>query len=354
MNRGGIETWLMQVLRQPGAAVQYELLLLSFQVGDYEPELAALGVRVHRCPPPNSPAFVRCVLDVLRRGHYDVVHSHVHHFSGAVLALARLSGVPGRLAHSHLDSRVLDRAARWPRKLYLRLMTALIAAHASEGVAVSDQAAAALFGPQWRRKPERRVVPLGIDPQPYTVPVDVQALRQSLDLPGEALVIGHVGWFRTQKNHAFLLRVFAEIWRRRPDARLLLVGGGELMDQVRLQALELGVLEAVVFAGSRSDVPALLRVMDVFVFPSLHEGLGLAVIEAQMVGLACVHTAGLPPESRLPGTDVTALPLDAGAPAWADAVLEAAGRSRQYPSAQPYDLAHSTALFLERYDHYRR
>jgi glycosyltransferase involved in cell wall biosynthesis len=355
MNRGGIETWLMQVLRaQDAASVRYELLLLSEQAGDYDAELRELGVPVHRCPPPNAPAaFLRGVWRTLRRGHYDVVHSHVHQFSGVVLALARLAGVPGRLAHSHLDSRSLDRAARWPRRAYLALMNRMIAAHASEGVAVSDQAAQALFGPGWQRA-GRRVIPLGLDPAPYTAPVDRPALRADLGIAAEALVIGHIGWFRPAKNHEFLLRVFAEVRRRRPDARLLLIGVGELLEPVRAQADELGVLSAVIFAGSRSDVPALLQLMDVFVFPSRLEGLGLALIEAQMAGLPCISAEGLPTESRLPGTDLSVLPLDAGAAAWAEAVLGGAGRGRRYPSSQPFDLAHSVPLFLERYEQYRR
>lgn len=358
MNRGGIETWLMQVLRrQDPAQVQYELLLLSEETGAYDEELRALGIPVRRCPRPGPRSllsFARCLFATLKRGRYDVVHSHVHQFSGVVLAFARLVGVPGRLAHSHYDSRPLDRTARWPRQLYRLVMTSLIGWFASEGVAVSRPAAAALFGAAWQRQARRRVMPLGLDAQPYRAPSDPVLTRQSLGIAPSALVVGHVGWFSADKNHEFLLRVFARIAPRRSDARLLLIGMGDLMDEVRAQALALGLGGAVIFAGSRSDVPELLQCLDVFVFPSRQEGLGLALIEAQMAGVPCVTAAHLPAETHLPGSQLTALALEAGAEAWAAAVLEAASRPHRFPTENPFDLTHSMTLFTERYEQYRQ
>ncbi len=356
MNRGGIETWLMQVLRrQDPARVTFELLLFTPEGGAYDPELRALGITVRRCPSPRRVgAFLGCLWRTLRAGHYDVVHSHVHHFSGVILFVAWLAGVRGRVAHSHLNTEGPDRASGAPRRLYLRAMKAAIARASSEGLAVSDQAAGALFGPRWRTQEQWRVLPLGLDPAPYTRPTDRAALRASLGLAPEALVLGHIGWFRPAKNHPFLLRVFAEVLARRPEARLLLIGEGEQQAEVQALAGELGVLDAVVFAGPRDDVPALLQVMDVFVFPSHIEGLGLALIEAQMAGLSCVTADHLPPEAWLPGASVTALPLAAGAATWAQAILKVAGQPAQFPAPHPYDLTHSLPLLLERYEHYRR
>lgn len=360
MNRGGIETWLMQVLRNHDPAkVHYELLLLSEQVGAYDQELHDLGIAVQRCPPPQSGLnFIQCVFRTLKRGRYDVVHSHVHQFSGVVLALASLAGIRGRIAHSHLDTRPIDQSGRWTRRLYLRAMKALIARFATEGLAVGTEAAAALFGEHWarpqRRGPPLQVLPLGIDARPYEVPVDEQAVRRSLGIAPDALVLGHVGWFNPRKNHSFLLEVFTQVRRQRPDARLLLIGVGELMEQVRAEALERGVLEAVIFAGSRGDVPALLRSMDVFMFPSKQEGLGLAVIEAQMSGLPCVTASHLPTEAHMPGSNLTVLALNAGVSAWTEAVLSAAKSQRRRPSSNPFDLQASMRLYEESYARYRR
>ena len=353
MQPGGIESWLMEVLRRENPLeVRHELLLHSAEVGAYDAELRELGIAVWRCPPPGQPlAFARCFLGTLRAGHYDIVHSHVHFFSGAVLALSALAGVPGRLAHSHTDSAASDAQAGRRRSMYLRLMRGLIRMCASEGLAVSQQAADALFGPDW---PRRRVMALGLDTHRLREAGDPLATRRALNIAPDALLIGHVGRFVREKNHAFLLEVFAELLRLRPDARLLLVGGGELRGEVRAQAEALGLAESVIFAGLRQDIPALLGVMDVFVLPSYQEGLGLALIEAQLAGVPCLSAGHLPPESRLGGSSLCILPLSAGAPRWARALLEVAQEPRRFPENHAYDLADAMTHFRERYERYRR
>ena len=358
MNRGGIETWLMQVFRsQDPARVRNELMTFTAQASDYDAELRALGVTVWRCPPPGSPlAFVRCMFGAMRRGRFDVVHSHPHQFSGVVLLLARLAGIPGRIAHSHIDTRAPDRSASLQRRLYLRLMTALLRLCATEGVAVSAPAAEALFGSDWQRQGRSRVLPLGLDLAAYAPPADADArraaTRASFGFGPDTVLVGHVGWFIPVKNHAFLMRVFAEVSSRHPAARLLLIGVGELAAEVQEQAERLGIRDRVVFAGSRGDVPELLRAMDVFVFPSLAEGLGLALIEAQVSGLPCVLAEQLPAESRLPGAVLFAVPLAAGPEAWADAVTSAAASPRHFPDTHGIDLRQTVRLLEGRYAHY--
>ncbi|WP_407541851.1 glycosyltransferase (plasmid) [Deinococcus radiomollis] len=359
MNRGGIETWLMQVFRsQDQARVRNELMTFSAAPGDYDDELRALEVPVWRCPPLGSAlAFARCMFGTMRRERFDVVHSHPHQFSGVVLLLARLAGIPGRIAHSHIDTRAPDRSAGLPRRVYLSVMNTLLRLCATEGVAVSAPAAEALFGEGWQRQDRCRVLPLGLDLSAYAPPADAHAeraaTRASFGFGPDTLLIGHVGWFIPVKNHTFLLRVFAEVAGRLPEARLLLIGVGELTAEVREQAERLGIINRVVFAGSRGDVPGLLRAMDVFVFPSLAEGLGLALIEAQVSGLPCVLADQLPAESRLPGAVLFPVPLAAGPEAWADAVLQAAATPHHVPETHGVDLAQAVRLLEGRYAHYR-
>jgi glycosyltransferase involved in cell wall biosynthesis len=363
MNRGGIETWLMQILRrQDSTRVRHELMLFTTQASDYDDELRELGVTVWRCPPPGSPLrFLRCVLGTLRREQFDVVHSHPHQFSGVILLLARLAGIPGRLAHSHIDTRELDRTGSVPRQLYLLVMTALLSFSATEGVAVSTSAAEALFGRNWRRSGRNRVIPLGLDLTAYELPsggassesaARRETTRASFGFGPGNLVVGHVGWFTPVKNHAFLLQVFAQLAQRLPEARLLLVGVGDLTAAVQQQVERLGIRGQVVFAGSRSDVPALLRAMDVFVFPSLSEGLGMALIEAQVAGLPCVMADHLPTESRLPGAVLFPVPLAAGPQAWAEMVILAAASPHQFPDTRGIDLTQTIDLLEQRYAHY--
>lgn len=160
-----------------------------------------------------------------------------------------------------------------------------------------------------------------IDAASYTYDLSKrEELRRQLGLADE-LVIGHVGRFNPQKNHPFLLDIFAALLKKEPSAILLLVGGGENMLKIQAKAHALGIAEHVRFLGVRSDVADLMQAMDVFVFPSLYEGLGIVLIEAQAAGLPCVVSDTIPREAYL--TDlVTAEKLSSSVETWADNILE--------------------------------
>jgi glycosyltransferase involved in cell wall biosynthesis len=303
MDRGGAETWIVNVMRRiDRERFRFDFLLESDEPGAYDDEIRALGGALHRAGSPRNPLrFARAFRRTAReRGPFDVIHSHVHHASGPILALAAWQGIPARIAHSHSDLRAVHGRSSTVRRGYDRGTEALIGRFATAGLATSRGAAASLFGERWEADGRWRVVPCGIDLEPFARPVDRQATRARLGLPPDALVVGHVGRFAPMKNHAVLVDVFARVRDRRPDARLLLVGDGPLRDKIERKVDALGLREAVVFAGSRADVPELLRgAMDVFVFPSVYEGLGLAIVEAQAAGLPCVIANGVPPEATV-------------------------------------------------------
>lgn len=327
MNYGGVETWLMHILRQiDREQFQMDFLVHTTEPCAYDAEIRALGARILPCPMPNRPwRYARDFARIVREyGPYDVVHSHVHHYSGLVLWLARRLGVPIRIAHSHNDTSREPQHASRPRRLYLQFMEAQIARHATAGLAVSDQAAAALFSEQWASDPRYRVLSLGLDFTRFGEPVDRAALRRELGIPAEALVLGHVGRFAEQKNHALLVQVAAETLRREPRTHLLLVGTGPLRPLIEQQVAQAGLAGHVTFAGVRDDVPRLMRgAMDVFVLPSLFEGLGLVLVEAQAAGLPCVISDVIPVEADVAEPLVRRLALTQPAATWAAAVLAA-------------------------------
>ena len=144
MNRGGVETWLMHVLRRMDPRrLQMDFLVHSPGIGEYDDEIRAHGGNLVRCPLPLwSRSYRRRIGHILQsHGPYDVFHSHVHHFSGYLLRLAYKYGVPTRIAHSHLDSAHIDRSAHWLRRCYLRWAGASIRDHATSLTAVSGLAA---------------------------------------------------------------------------------------------------------------------------------------------------------------------------------------------------------------------
>ncbi|MDQ6740622.1 MAG: glycosyltransferase [Actinomycetota bacterium] len=177
-----------------------------------------------------------------------------------------------------------------------------------------------------------------MDTTPFRQDVDRAALRSELGLPADAFVIGHVGRFVEEKNHAFLVQVVAEVARREPRTRLLLVGEGPLRPAVAQLVEQSGLAGRVVFAGLRSDVARLmLGAMDVFLFPSILEGLGLVLVEAQASGLPCIISSVVPSEADVVPSLVRRMDLAQPPSSWAAAVLEA--RNARLPGARTAALA---------------
>lgn len=324
MNVGGIETWLMHVLRNiDRTRYHLDFLVHTTEPGAYDEEIRRLGSQVIPCLSPSQPlAYARNLRRILREhGPYDVVHSHVHHFSGFVLRCARQAGVPMRIAHSHNDTTAVERRAGVLRRGYVRLMRRWIWLHATHGIGCSDQAAIDLFGPAWRQDSRNQILYYGLDLSAFAAPVGRDAARAAVGLPIEAFVVGHIGRMLPQKNHLFLVEVFNAVVQRRPDAHLLLVGDGSGRAAIEQAAERMGLRDRVHLVGIRMDVARCLEAMDVFVFPSIHEGLGLVLIEAQAAGLPCLASLAVPEEVMVCPGQVKRLELASGAEAWAEQLV---------------------------------
>ncbi len=325
MNRGGTETWLMNVLRHLDRdRYRMDFLVHTTNPGAYDDEARRLGAGIVTCTHPSRPHvyagnFLR---QVRAAGPYDLVHSHVHHYSGFVLKLARLAGIAGRIAHSHSDTSRIQHEARPMRKLYYALARRWIRRNATLGLAASGAAAAALFGADWQARRRCEVLFCGIDLSPFQTPVDRAAVRAELGVPRDAFLIGHVGRFVAIKNHAFLVDVASALATTVADAHLVLVGEGPLRPAIEAQVARSPIANRVHFAGARSDVPRLLGALDVFVFPSQYEGLGLAAVEAQAAGVPCVIADTVPGEADAIPCLVRRLALTQPAVAWAEAVRQ--------------------------------
>ena len=351
MNRGGLETMLMNYYRQMDRSrVQFDFLTHREGEKDYDAEIRALGGRIYHVPPVNpfGGSYLRS-LDAFFAEHpeYRVVHSHLDCMSAPVLRAAKKHGVPVRLAHSHNTNQAKD--LKYPIKLWSKRK---IAGEATGLFACGENAGRWMFGGA-----DFRVLPNAIDAAAYRADETVrQAVRSELDLE-DAVVLGHVGRFSEPKNHPFLIDFFAEAAKREPKARLLLIGGGEGRSAAEEKAQALGLADKVLFLGVRSDVQRLLQAVDVFVFPSLYEGLPVSLVEAQAAGLPCVISDRVPQESVL--TDgVERLPLGDAA-LWAEHVLQAAAAEKRdtYEAicAAGFDIAQNARWLEEFYlDAYER
>jgi glycosyltransferase involved in cell wall biosynthesis len=323
MNRGGIETWLMHVLRQLDRdRFQMDFMVHVAHPCAYDDEIRQLGSQIIPCLSPAHPLRYATNFHRLLReqGSYDIIHSHVHHFSGYVLKLAQAGAVPVRIAHSHTDISGLP-SQTWRRSLYFKLMKAWIKRYATIGFGVSQPAAASLFGEAWRTDPRWQILAGGIDLTPFRSSDRGSTIRAELNLPADAFIVGHVGRFVEPKNHDFILEIAAQITQHEPKLYLLLVGDGPLRPLIEQKVEERSLKERVIFTGSRPDIPQLMHAMDVFLFPSFYEGLGLALVEAQAAGLPCVISDVIPQEADVVKPLIQRLSLTQPASQWAEAVL---------------------------------
>jgi len=329
MGRGGTETVLMRVLRHiDRSEFQFDFCTCWPRPGDFDQEVEQLGGRVLPCDlMGNLLTFPKRFRGIVREGRYDAVHAHIDWYCGSIVREAQRAGVRMRIAHMHSISeggkqKIKRRVHRW-------LMKRWVDQWATHGLAVSALAAAALFGPDWRADPRVRVLHHSIDLEAFRQPVDRQAVRQELGIPEGAPVLGHVGRFGPEKNHEFILKVAVEAAKRCPELRVLLVGDGELRCEIEARAQALGLDRRVIFTGVRPDVPRLmLGAMDAVILPSLWEGLGGVLIEAQAAGLRSLASAAVPRETTVVPGAIEYAPFSEGPGQWANRLFRILAQGR--------------------------
>lgn len=332
MNRGGVETWLMHVLRHINKN-KFELHFLVHTRAEaaFDQEILCLGGHIHYGGSPKNPSRYASRFSAIvgEHGPFDVVHSHVYWYSGYIMLLARNAGIPIRIAHSHAATS----AAAWStlRRLYQELMRAWIMRYATHRICISHQAGEALFGS--RPKKSINLLHYGFDFSRF-LQVDCPGdLKRRLGIPPDRKVIGQIGRLVPIKNHAFTVKIFASIVARGEDVHLLLVGDGPLLSAVRSLVESRGLSGRCTFAGSQDDVAPFFRTMDVLVLPSNSEGLGIVALESQAAGVPVIASTGVTREIDVVPDMVEHIPLSAGAADWALAV----GRRLEEPKPRPRD-----------------
>jgi len=363
MDRGGVETWLVQVLRHMDPSrVRMDFLVHTDRECAYDGEVQSLGARIFHCSGHrNLPSYARRFRRILAEyGPFDVVHSHVHHFSGFVLWLAQRACVRSRVAHSHSDTRAAYGNAPAMRRPYLKLAQRLVLRCATSGLAASREAAAALFGRDWERDGRWRVLYCGIDLRPFENSTPDPFVRAELSIPEDTFVLGHIGGFRAEKNHAFLIDILQATRALEPRAHLLLVGDGPLRNAVAGAVQTAGLSRAVVFAGERSDVARLLtHAIDVTLLPSFREGLPLVALESQAAGIPVILSDVVTREVDLVPALVERLSLQDPPRLWAQRALARhpqlvdRGAALRTVADSPFAVRRSTEFLTSHYDRVR-
>lgn len=339
LTAGGAETFLMKVYRSlPAEEYQFDFIV-SEEGGCYTQEVLDRGGRIYPIPKRTEDlrGALRGIASVVRENGYDSVlklgNTPVTAFD---LIVARWGGAK-KLAMRSCNALT---GLSVKEKVVNGLLRPVLNLAANVKLAPSMLAAEFTFGKRRAHK-DVHLLHNGVDLSVFHFdPEGRKEIREEFGLGGR-FVVGHVGRFHEQKNHRFLLETFRSIRQVRKDAVLLLVGEGALEEQIRSWVKELGLEDAVVFTGVRFDVPRLLSAMDVFVFPSLHEGMPNTVIEAQATGLPCVIADTITPEADITGL-VRYLPLTQTPELWAKTALDAALEERRDTApdflSQGYDI----------------
>lgn len=328
MNRGGAETMVMNYYRNiDRSKVQFDFMVHRQARCAYDDEIEALGGRIYRMPPirPWTAVAYRKIVRrfYLEHPEYNVIHSHMSELGYYDFLEAEKLGIQVRICHAHSRPYEMDLKAfvRW---YYKKRMIS----HITHMFMCGQEAGVWLFG---KENCEKFIqMNNAVDAKLYAFDQDKRSHMRSILGLQDSLVIGHVGRFNPPKNHSFIIDVFEKIREFEPTAKLLLVGNdsGNLGDKIHEKVHTHGLDESVIFLGVRSDVPDLMQAMDVFLFPSLFEGLSVASVEAQASGLPTLISDGVPIECKKTEL-VEVLPLSAGADVWADKLLQMARYQRK-------------------------
>jgi glycosyltransferase involved in cell wall biosynthesis len=313
---------------------------------EFESRFLALGAAIHVCDVrEGGAAYLYDLFRTVRRiGDVDVMHSHVHAFSAFNLLIGAACGVPVRIAHSHTDRGRLESDTSAIRKAYLAIAKATLPFVMTQGIGVTQAAAVDLFGASIAASDRVAVVPCGVDLAKFKLPADRGALRAANGVNETDKVVFHTGNFVKPKNHEFAVRLGIELCRRRSDVMFAFAGSGPLQKAMQDAATASGFGHRFLFLGARSDVPSLLNgLADAFLFPSLWEGLPVALIEAQAAGLPCIVSEQISREAFAPGSDVTVCNLQSDTRAWMSAIEEALRRGRSWGDLSRFDLATTSA-----------
>ena len=289
MNAGGAETFLMKIYRTlDRSKYQMDFAVNIKEKGFYDDEIQRLGGRIYYfpCKSESLLGYILGLKKIIQENHYEYVLRITSNAMGFLdLAIAKFAGAKYCIARSSNSS---DGASVFSKFAHF-VGGILFKRFVNVEIAPSTEAALYTFGKKDVSTGKVSILPNGLDLNYYRFDENGRKrIRDEFGIESNCFVVGHTGRFNTQKNHLFLLDVFLKFHEKNPNSKLLLVGDGSLKEEIISKIKKNGLDNSVVLAGIRSDMPDLYSAMDVFVFPSLYEGMPNTVIEAQACGLKCI------------------------------------------------------------------
>ena len=323
LNRGGAETLVMNIYRNiDRSKIQFDFVVHHEEEGAYEEEVRKLGGKVYRVPNykgSNHFAYKKA-WDKLLKNHpeYKIIHCHKESIVALVMDEAKKNGRIA-IAHSHNTQNIPGFKGK-----VMDVLNKNVDAKADYRFACSVDAGYWMFG----RDKDFTVIDNGIEVENFTYNPDIRAkIREKLGF-SDKKVLGHIARFNKQKNHSFLIDIFTDLIKEDDNYLLVLAGVGDLKDEIEKKVKTLGIEDKVIFLGSIGYVNKLLQAIDIFILPSLYEGLAVSTIEAQAAGLKCLLADTIDRNSKI--TDlVEFIPIDGGTRPWIEEIHKALPYQRE-------------------------
>ena len=321
MNSGGAETFLMKLYRKIDKnSYQMDFCVNIKEEGFYDKEILEMGGKIYHIPSKseNVRKFKKSLTEIIKNEKYEYVLRITSNTMGFMdLKIAKKAGAKVCAARSSNSND--------PQELKMKIAhilgRILYGKYVDVKIAPSELAGIYTFGENEYNKHNVHILKNAVDLEQYKYSdQNRKNIRSELGISDDDIVCGHIGRFSKQKNHKHLIEIFNSLLKKSPNAKLILVGEGELQQDVIKQCKQLGIQENVYFLGVRSDIPAILSAMDVFVFPSLYEGMPNTVIEAQATGLSCVISDTITKQANVLGS-VKYISLNSSNDIWVQEIL---------------------------------
>lgn len=318
-HNGGVESCITNYYNSiDRSKVQFDFYIeATCEIVDKE-RIEAMGGRVIFIPHYTHVfKYVKTLKKLLKEGNYDIVHCNMNALSVFALSAAKKAGVKIRIAHSHSTSSKRE----WKKNIIKNLLRPFSRTFATHYFACSEHAGRWLFGDKAFDEGKVTVINNAINLDRFKFDAEKRSeMRSSLNLKDE-IVLGHIGRFMTQKNHSFLVDVFNEYSKLVPHSKLLLLGEGPLLNETAAKVESLNLKDKVIFAGVDKSPENYYQAMDIFLLPSIYEGLGLVLIEAQASGLPSFVSTEVPAAAKVLDSTYY-LDLNSSAKEWAEKIAQ--------------------------------
>lgn len=348
---GGVESVIMNYFRNIDQSVCQFDFLSEVESLAYQEEINRTKSKIIKITPRRKSLLKHRneLKKIFKENKYDAIWVNLCTLSNIEsLKYAKKYGVKVRIIHSHNSENMGSKLTLLLHKLN-RLN---IEKYATDFWACSDLAGTFFYNSKIMSDKNYKVINNAIDLEKFKFDEDIrQRYREELCLE-DKFVVGHVGRFHFQKNHEFLINVFYELQKMKDNAVLMLIGDGEDREKITKQINDLGIQEKVMLLGLRKDVNNLFMAMDTMIFPSLFEGLGLVLIEAQATGLSCFTSDVVPILTRL-SNNIEYISLDKTSKEWAELIFGKLNTTKRYINAvknikdHGYDIKEQAKNFVE-------